>query len=35
MRNTQTNVKAAGANTWLGEDEKYAMLGLNLKCDHA
>jgi hypothetical protein len=32
MRNTQNN---APSNAWLGEGEKYAMLGLNLKSDQA
>jgi hypothetical protein len=35
MRNSGSDVRGDPSNAWLGEGEKYAMLGLNLKSDRA
>jgi hypothetical protein len=35
MRNASSDMHGESANAWLGEGEKYAMLGLNLKSDPA
>lgn len=33
MRNARSNARGEPSNAWLGDGEKYAMLGLNLKSD--